>query len=78
MTKTEIKEYVENLTGKLFPNFCKLSIDELKEIKQLAIDSEAFWNQGVKVIENGPIGCGPICEHGHNSLTCSECMDANL
>lgn len=79
-TKEKTKEYIEHLTGKRFPNLCRLSVAELKEIKQMADDQDVFWNRGIRDQPEmvGPVGCGPMCEHGHNSLTCPECMDEQL
>lgn len=79
-TKEKIKEQIEHITGKEFPNLCKLSKVEIKEIEQMARDQDVFWNRGMQETstQTGIVGCGSMCEHGHNSLTCPECMDETI
>ena len=73
--KIKYREAIEKLTDKEFPNLCKLSLPELSDIEQIAKEAAAFWRQDGTLDETGPIGCGAVCKHGHNELTCRECND---
>ena len=49
MTKTELVKYIEEKTSKEFPNLQLLSLEELKQIKQLAVDAELFWTTSLDI-----------------------------
>ena len=75
-TKNQLKEFIEKLTMREFPHLCRLSKYEIENIKQFAIESEVFWKIGTRDIDeeySGQVGCGAVCEHGHNKLTCPDC-----
>lgn len=69
--KEQMRIQVEEMTMLEFPNLCKLSEDEMRNIQHLAMEAKAFDNKILEELEKpAPLRCSQC---GYEQLTCMRC-----